>query len=460
MPMRFEDDINTFLSVPSAAVQTSLEQARKPPPGEGLPTKCPTALDTMGTNSTKLPDWERMMRQRQALGRVINMLEEVDTTLLDTLQESDADPDADPDTQRSSWSVGKQPINPLALSIDLSLAELQRSTRALCQLVSKYRPSKQEENQDPGFASGCIEGGDRATVNISAAGEVYCPREVSPQVLRDGEPLTSEALTTSVPDPATPDQSPRWQLPTPDLGDAFGKATPREDGTCSAQIRDSSGDFTSSSPALQDDDQDYDLLPVTSPLCVPPLRLSGRSLPAGSTPSLVFRNEHDEDDVLSSPFEYELGYLERQLSEVSDPGCLDYFDHHFNTVQKPPQLRSVKSSESMRDRYRFSLGPLSGNGAPGGMNESGTPRRGRLSAAAPARLESIGEFEPALFAVGPNGSQSGWQSRYFSTQEKTRRLRSMRRGSATTSREAESNEPLRMEELMSYLREGNGIRGL
>ena len=425
----------------SATVATGLEKAQandEAPALSHLSSKRPKAAGPTKIRS-EFPDREKLTRLRQTLGKVCSMLDEVDDTILDILQESDGELDQ----PGSSGSAGSS-VNPLAVSIDLHLADLQHNSRALCKLISQYRPAKRQESEASGSTAGC--GLDKSLASTDAENE-SCTRAVS--------------SPTDLSEQSAIHQFPRWCLPIPDFGDFFGPASLGADDSFSVCNHEFSQDFEGSSSTLQGDD-DQQISSSMGPLCcVAPLTLPGRGFSVGpaSPPPLQIGHRRPAP---SSPFEYELGYLERQISEFSDTMRRQSYDLHqlFNIVQRPLNIHGTESSRASWSFDELALDIASSLGAHAVVSAGTTSASERLSSVSPSGLDPIGEFEADFSEFRPNRPQLAWRSRHFSTVEKTRRLRIKRRHSTPTGLSVELDEPLRMEELLAYLREGNSIREL
>lgn len=378
---------------------------------ERVPQKQPAAslavtkadLDNVARTKAQLPDQAKLLQLRQALKAISDRLDEVDDTVLEILEGSDEVFDGQGSSGSSTSST-----NPVEVSIDLHLADLQRISSALCKLVSKYRPER------PRSAKGDTCFSARSTLAIP---------DIPTSALDD------QASEMSLPDPVTPDQHACGCLPAPELSlfSCSQASLTTDDDKPSAYSQDHSRDLTSSPPQLQIRLQRHTSSPATmntppSPLA--PLNLRSRSFYTRSATSLRHQAEGQNKRAFSSPFDYELGYLDGQMGESSS-----------------------SSSSGLGGR----LPP--------------DPDQGRLSSDSRCGLEPIGEVEAGHIDDGLLFLQRGRyrNPRHFITGEKTGRLQSRRRGSApsaggTVARFAA--EPLPMEDLMAFLREGNSIREL
>lgn len=403
-------------------------------------------LDNSTRTKPQLPDRAKLTQLRHALKTIADVLDEVDDTVLDILDGSDEGLEESESSGSSTPSV-----NTLLLSIDLHLADLQHSSSALCKLVSKYQPKNRNEGEQPGLTTDCEVGGLKRL-------ESSPDRDACPQV----QYLSHQASTASLPDPITPDQYAHCYLPTPEFSlfsFSFSPDPLISDDSFSACSHDFLGDLTSPPPPLQVRRQ-RPSSPPTPPMSIAPLRLPAWKLTTRSTPSLRLQMKHDHRRAVSSPFDYELGYLDGQISETSGLNLRHsaVLGQPSPMMQRAPILRSVKSIESNRSSPESHSSPR----APGEVHLSGSPVPVRLSSDLRYGLEPIGEVEPGHSDATTHSFQPGqYSSRHFSTEEKTRRLRSMRRGSAPPiGLHADSDEPLRMEELIEFLRQGNSIRQL
>ncbi|KUI59511.1 hypothetical protein VP1G_11091 [Cytospora mali] len=337
---------------------------------------------------------------------IYDTLDEVDNAILDILDSPNEEHGVEVGSG-SSTSSG----NPLILSIDLHLADLQSSSRALYKLISKCRP----------------EG------------------------------------------PVTPKQESQRRLPTPESGlSSHGiHQVVRDDR--SVYSRDSLRDHNSSPDLLEVNHQRYTSSPTASPTyAIAPLKIPVRGVSPAVRSSTNLHLQVESEDIrsLPSPFDYELEYLNRQISETSSIGRLHFTNpgQLSPTTQQVPILRSVKSVEfDWAHKSRPSLDPDSDTwGASSEVNQSGFPiTRGHLLSASQGGLGSIGGADVAPLDGRPRSLQIGrYSSRHFSTEENTRRLRTMRQGFASAGSPDADSEPLRLEELMEFLREGNSIRDL
>lgn len=369
------------------------------------------------------PDRLQLIRVRNALRMISGMLDEVDSTVLDIL----GDPEEGLDEQENSGN-SMSSVSPLAMSIDLHLANLQRSSGALGKLVTKYTHVKERKSDN-------LDDGSSVAVEIARCSS-----------------LTHQPPEASFAGPVTPDQPARYPLPDQDSRlSSSGPGSLFEDDTCFAY----SQDFP---PSLRLSTQQYSSPPETSPLYVAPLNLPAKGFSAISSKSISIEVEDYDMRSESFPFEYEIEYLDEEIGET-----LDLERRHSNLNIYPPSIqraRSLRSVRSIDSNLAFveRSSPDSGSApwASSKVYHSGSLMREGLSSASHG-LESIEETESDLFSSRPSRS---YHSRHFSTEEKTRRLRSRRRGSAPCGLDANSDEPLRMEELMEYLREGHSIREL
>ncbi|ROW02421.1 hypothetical protein VMCG_06037 [Cytospora schulzeri] len=396
------------------------------------------------------PDRAKLTQLRHTLKTISDMLDEVDGRFIYLLDHHDKDLD-----EAESSGSPMSSVNPLVLSIDLHLTDMQRSSSALCKLVSKYRPGNRQEGGQPEPAMGGDVGGLQKLESLSS-------RDASPQV----GVSSHQASATSLSDPVTPNQHTHYHLPTPEL--SLFPLSPDSliaDNDSSAYARDFSGDLLSSPPPLKVCRQRSSSPPITPIMSVPPLNLTTGSFPARSTTSLRLQMNHNHRRAVSSPFDYELGYLDGQIGDTSVLGRRHYLnlDQLPHRLRRAPMLRSVKSIESNwaftnQSSPEFRSHTL----APGELYPSGSPVRGRLSSDSRCGLEPIGEVEADQMDTRAHSLElRRYNSRHFSTEEKTRRLRSRRRGSAPSGGlHVDSDEPLRIEELMEFLREGNSIRQL
>lgn len=356
-----------------------------------------TDFDNATKTRPQLPDRAKLMQLRHTLSVISDMLDEVDDTVLEILDGSDEGLDK---SESSSSSMSSR--SPVVVSIDLHLADLQRSSSALRKLVSKYRPEKGRSAEGYSFKRAII---------TSIIPDVPTPI------------LDDQASGISFPDPVTPDQHACGCLPEPEFSMfSCSPGSPIADKSSSACSQNLSRHLTSSPPPLQVRRQRYPLSPATSPVSVAPLRLPANTFSTRSATSLRLHTERGHRRAFSSPFDYELGYLDGQIGESSD------------LSRRHPANPDQLSPSSPEGRF------------------SSDSRRG---------LEPIGEVEAGRLDGGSHSSRLGrFHSRHFSTEEKTRRLRSRRRGSAPSCTAVIDTEPLRMEELMDFLREGNSIREL
>lgn len=245
------------------------------------------------------------------------------------------------------------------------------------------------------------------------------------------------------------------RLPTPELGDSFD----------SNSVLDCAASF------YPDDNPEAPLLPfplkvashlppppASSPFqvaqsgeIVAPLRLPYRSFSVGNSKKALDRRP------ICSPFEKEMRDIDRQIKESSQA----LGRGQSTTCSNRPPSASLMHRRKVNDL------------------SVGTPCRRVVSLQTPIRgydSPTVGSFWPGIAAdLQPRGGSVSLDlERQFSTEAKTRRLRSLKRVSAPavaqqaaehTSlveniRPNDEEEPLRMEELMDFLREGNSMRDL
>ncbi|ROW00267.1 hypothetical protein VSDG_03626 [Cytospora chrysosperma] len=391
----------------------------------------------------QLPDRAMLAQLREALKTISDVLSEVDHTVLDILDGSDEGLEI---LEGSGSSTS--PVNALVLSIDLHLADLQRSSSALCKLVSKCHAEKRIEGEQPIFTT------DREVDDLK---RVESP--VGTDACLQFEPSSHQASTESLPDPVTPDQDPHYYLPTPEFSNfSFSPYQFTADDTaCSHDVL---GDLAYSPPPLQVRRQRPSSPSATPLMSIAPLKLPLRSLSSESVPNLRLQIRYNHRRAVSSPFDYELGYLDGQISETSglDRRHSSNLGQLSPMIQRSPILRNLKPIDSYRSALESHPGPRT----PGGVNLSGSPQGSRLSSESRYGLEPIGEVDfDHSDAATHSFEPVQYSSTQFSTEEKTRRLRARRRGSELScGLHADSHEPLSMEELMEFLRQGNSIRQL
>lgn len=264
-----------------------------------------------------------------------------------------------------------------------------------------------------------------------------------------------------------PVEHPR-RLPTPELGDLFDGSSVLDCAVSFYSDKDPEAPFSrevtsqklpqsppASSPPFQEVAQSGEV--------VAPLRLPRRSFSVGkSTKEALDRRP------IFSPFEKEMRDIDRQIKESSH---LQALGRSQSTTCSRSNINRPPSASLLHRRRINHLGV-------------GTPCRRRVvSLQAPVRgydsptVDSFCSSESEADSSPPrDGSVSLDLERQFSTEAKTRRLRSIKRMSAPAVAQqaaqhitlAEENidpadeeeEPLRMEELMDFLREGNSMRDL
>lgn len=275
------------------------------------------------------------------------------------------------------------------------------------------------------------------------------------------------------------------RLPTPELGDSF-------DGNSllhyTVSVR--SEDDESATPSLppsaspplshEQPQRTGPPAPQTTQLgAIAPLRLPRRSYS-------VDCSEFGTDRTMSSsPFEREMRDIDEQINESSSSPHDDLLvgrTRSSTTTTKPPSVSLMHcrrldliqkmSIDGTPCRRAFSLQQQT----PRGFD---SPTIGSLwSSASPELLR--GDRIPDGISLVVEESEGAFdEQRQFSTEAKTRRLRSLKRMSSpepirqralkdtmlgenasTKEDEKEEDQPLRMEELMDFLREGNSMRDL
>lgn len=240
------------------------------------------------------------------------------------------------------------------------------------------------------------------------------------------------------------------RIPTLELGDSF-------DGNsvihCTASVSsddDSDISLLPSSPppatTITKSQPDPPTLQVTELGAIAPLRIPQRSCSLNYPTTVTGRK------LTCSPFEKEMRDIDRQLKESSQ-GC-----GTSRPLNKPP-------SASLMHRRR-----------PNNLS-IGVPCRRAVSLQTPRGFDSptVGAFWSET-AESPRGERTSFVDEpQFSTEAKARRLRSLKRLSAPqaqkraveqtvsaekTAFDGGEEEPLQMEELMDFLREGNSMRDL
>ncbi|ROV92251.1 hypothetical protein VPNG_09668 [Cytospora leucostoma] len=418
------------------------------------PTVSKADLENATASEPVLPERRKLTRMRHALTLIYETLDEVDNAIVDILQETNKQSDK-PNSSGSSTAAD----DPLAMSIDLHLADLQRSSSVLCKLVAKYRPIEPRESENPSCTTHAGVDGDLQALGQDSQGHDGHRAKGS------ADEYFGNPLSPSFMDPATPEDGRKYWLPAPDFTmSSFGPPSPVGDDT-SILPEEVSREFDVSGSPLHLRRQRHTSSPTRSPIRIAPLKLPARARRLSSTPATAppLHVDRARGRTCSSPFEHELGYLERQISETSGlrrrqpttPNRLH------PTIPEVPVLRSVRSSEVTRQSVSSSPSNTRFSAWDPSEMYGGGSVLGRVSSAPRGGLESIGEADTGTPDARPYGGQlRRHHSRHFSTEEKTRRLRARRRGSAPPGINFNSDEPLKMEELIDFLREGNSIRDL
>ncbi|KUI72478.1 hypothetical protein VM1G_07449 [Cytospora mali] len=441
----------------SSTASTHLEQIQSS-------HKPPTDVDKATATNPQLSDRAKLARLRHALKMIYDTLDEVDNAILDILDSPHGGHGVEVSSGSSTSSA-----NPLLLSVDLHLADLQSSSRALYKLISKFRPQSTGEN---GKHSATYPG---RTLNLSddvqilerpAEGDACSQVGSPPDIHIEGTPPFSyHASEVNLLGPVTPKQQPQCCLPTPESSLSSYCTDQVVGDDTSVYSRDFLRDQINSPDPLEVNR--YTSSPTANPDVVAPLKIPARGVSSAmqsSTNIMHLQVEREDMRMKSSPFDFEIEYLNRQISETSGIGRRHStnLDQLSPTTQQVPILRSVKSVELNRAHSsRSFLDADSGTSASGEVNQSGFPKRGNLLLASQGGLESIEEADVAPLDGSPHRLQiRRYNSRHFSTEENTRRLRTMRRGFEPAGGPNADSEPLRVEELMEFLREGNSIRDL